>query len=123
MYENRKNSEAVLDGALWADELPWAITVADMDDTIVYMNEKSKLTYPNAKAGDQLAGCHKQMSMDKIDTFKKKNVSNTYTVTRNGIKKLILQTPWYKDGIVAGLVEFSIEVPAEIPHIDRDNKL
>ena len=110
----------MLDDVLWANELQLAITVADINDTIVYMNEKSKLAYPNSKVGDQLAGCHKQVSMEKIDTFKTKKVSNTYTVQRNGIRKFIHQTPWYKDGIVVGLVEFSIEIPTDIPHIDRD---
>ena len=120
MNENRKNSDTMNEDALWADELPLAITIADINDIIIYMNKKSKLAYPNSKIGDCLTSCHKQVSMDKIETFKKKNVSNTYTVQRNGIRKLIHQTPWYKDGIVAGLVEFSIEISAEIPHIDRD---
>ena len=120
MNENRNNKKSTPDAALWADELHLAITVSDMDDTIMYMNEKAKRAYPNAKVGDQLASCHKQVSMDKIDAFKKKDVSNIYTVQRNGIRKFIHQTPWYKDGIVAGLVEFSIEIPTDISHIDRD---
>ena len=109
-----------IDNTLWVRELNMAITVTDMNDTIVYMNEKSKLSYPNSEIGNNLAGCHKQTSMDKIGTFKKENTSNTYTVSKKGIKKFIHQTPWYKDGVIAGLVEFSIEIPAEVPHLNRD---
>ena len=120
MNEKKENSKPLIDCTLWANELPLAITVADINDTIIYMNERSKLAYPNSKAGDRLAGCHKQISMDKMETFKKKDVSNTYTVQRHGIRKFIHQTPWYQDGLVAGLVEFSIEIPADMLHIDRD---
>jgi len=120
MNENRKNKDDILDGAFWANELQFAITVTDINDTIIYMNKKSKRSYPNAKIGDNLAGCHKQISMDKVEEFKKNDVSNTYTVQKNGIKKLIHQTPWYKNGKIAGLAEFSIEIPFEIPHIIRD---
>ena len=120
MNENRKNCDTIFDGAFWENELSLAITVTDINDTILYMNEKSKLTYPNVNIGDHLAGCHKQVSMDKIDSFKKKDITNNYTVQKNGIRKFIHQTPWYKNGIVAGLVEFAIEIPADIPHIDRD---
>jgi len=45
--------------------------------------------------------------------------SNTYTVEKNGVKKLIYQTPWFEDGKVAGMVEFSIVLPTEIPHYVR----
>jgi hypothetical protein len=46
--------------------------------------------------------------------------SNTYTVTKNNVKKLIHHTPWYVDGKIAGILELSIEIPANIPHFDRD---
>ncbi|MFC1839726.1 hypothetical protein ACFL1N_09110, partial [Thermodesulfobacteriota bacterium] len=47
------------------------------------------------------------------------NKSNTYTVTKNNKKKLIHQTPWHKDGKVMGLIEFSIDLPEEIPDHQR----
>jgi hypothetical protein len=60
--------------------------------------------------------------------------SNSYTITKNGINKLIHQTPWFttdpskgivlEDGrIVGGLVELSIELPADMPHYNRDEIL
>jgi hypothetical protein len=32
---------------------------------------------------------------------------------------MIYQTPWYKEGEVAGLVEFSLEIPESMPHYVR----
>ncbi len=44
---------------------------------------------------------------------------NVYTIEKLGVKKLIYQTPWYQDGVFAGLVELSLEIPAEMPHFVR----
>ena len=51
----------------------------------------------------------------------KDNVSNVYTISKKGKKKLIYQTPWYEDdkNVPAGLVEFSIILPENMPHYDR----
>jgi len=110
----------LINNTIWADELKLAITVTDIDNVILYMNEKSKRSYPNTHTGDNLAECHKQSSMDKLDSYKMNDVSNTYTVTKKGFKKLIHHTPWYKDGKTAGIIEFAIEIPEDIPHFDRD---
>ena len=36
------------------------------------------------------------------------------------VRKLIYQAPWYRDGVHAGLVELSLELPADMPHFVRD---
>ena len=46
--------------------------------------------------------------------------ANVYTIEKGGKKKLIYQTPWYKDGQYAGFVELSLVIPAEMPHFIRD---
>jgi hypothetical protein len=52
--------------------------------------------------------------------------SNSYTISKNGVKKLIHQTPWYKIGkdgngkTIGGLVEVSIVLPDEMPHFVRE---
>ena len=49
--------------------------------------------------------------------------SNTYSITKQGRKKIIHQTPWRReDGTVGGLVEISLVVPEVFPHYDRDKK-
>jgi hypothetical protein len=46
-------------------------------------------------------------------------ITNVYTIEKNGLKKMIFQSPWYKDGAVSGLIEFSFVIPAEMPHFVR----
>jgi hypothetical protein len=33
---------------------------------------------------------------------------------------MVLQTPFFEDGKVAGLVEISFEIPDSMPHFNRD---
>jgi len=44
---------------------------------------------------------------------------NIYTIEKNGVKKLIYQSPWYQNGKYAGFVELSLEIPFEMPHFIR----
>lgn len=44
---------------------------------------------------------------------------NIYTIEKDGVKKLIYQSPWYKDGQYAGFVELALEIPFEMPHFVR----
>jgi hypothetical protein len=55
------------------------------------------------------------MIMSMLET----GASNSYTIEKDGVKKLIHQTPWRVDGVVKGLVEFSIVLPPELPHFKR----
>ena len=45
--------------------------------------------------------------------------TNSYTIQKNGQKKMIYQTAWKEDGVVAGLVEISMVIPEEMPHYIR----
>ena len=106
----------------WATELNFAITVSDINNNIIYMNNKSKASFSDTKIGDNLDNCHSNSSNEIIKKLKENNISNTYTIQKNETKKLIHQTPWYKNGIVAGLVELSIIIPNNISHYNRDNQ-
>ena len=61
----------------------------------------------------------------KIDgaflTGKTWNIPADADLPKKGKKKLIYQTPWYEDDktVPAGLVEFSIILPENMPHYDR----
>ena len=46
--------------------------------------------------------------------------TNVYTIEKNGVRKMIYQTPWRVDGVVGGLAEISMEIPAEMPHYIRN---
>ncbi len=107
----------------WAKGLNCAITVCDRNGILLYMNEKSQRTFEKWGGkdliGKSLFDCHSPQSVDTIHRLMNNSESNAYTIDKNGVKKLIYQTPWYRDGEVAGMVEFSIELPAEMPHFVR----
>lgn len=96
-----------------------AITISDNNNCIVYMNQMSRNTFPDVKVGDSLNNCHKQSSIDTIKKMQSENTSNTYTIEKNGIHKLIHQTPYLINGKQQGLIEFSIVLPDNMPHKTR----
>jgi PAS domain S-box-containing protein len=101
-----------------------AVTVCDTKGVILYMNEKSGKTFAKY-GGKELIGknlevCHPGHATDKVNEMMRNGTSNSYTIEKHGIKKLIHQTPWYlENGDIGGLVEFSIELPAEMSHFVR----
>jgi transcriptional regulator with PAS, ATPase and Fis domain len=107
----------------WKDELPVAITVCDTLGTILEMNKKSAASFAK-EGGYELIGknlyeCHSQNSVSKINELIIEEKSNIYTIEKNGIKKLICQTPWYENGRLKGLVELTFEIPFDMPHFIR----
>ena len=105
----------------WANELSCAVTVCDKEGVILWQNKKAIETFESYGdvIGKSLKDCHTDKTWALINRMIDSGSSNSYTIEKNGIKKLIHQTPWYKEGSVAGLVEFSIELPVEIPHFKR----
>ena len=107
----------------WVQEFPGAVTVCDRDGIILAMNDKSVRTFENsggaALIGSDLFACHPEPSRTKVKELLSAGRPNVYTIEKNGIKKLIFQSPWYKDGQYAGFVELSLEIPFELPHFLR----
>ena len=105
----------------WAKEMNCAVTVFDKEGVILYMNDKAKETF--AKHGDligkSLMPCHNENSRAIIARLLETGGTNSYTIQKNGQKKMIYQTAWKEDGIVAGLVEISMVIPEEMPHYIR----
>ena len=106
-----------------AQELPFAITVCDTEATILYMNDRSISTFQKYGGADiigtSLFEYHHGPSADKLRELLDSETNNAYTIEKNGIKKLIYQSPWYKDGKFAGLIELSLVIPMEMPHFVR----
>ena len=106
---------------LWPDDVNCAITVCDSNGTILYMNNRAKETF--SKHGDligkNLFDCHSEESRAKIRHMLATGESNSYTISKNGQRKVIYQTPWRVDGRIAGMVEISMVVPEEMPHYIR----
>lgn len=108
----------------WADGVDVAMTVCDRDGIILYMNEKAAATFSReggrALVGTNLMACHPEPARRKIRDILASRRANTYTIEKNGVHKLIHQAPWYQGGEPAGLVEFSVVLPAEMPHYKRN---
>ncbi len=108
----------------WAEEFSGAVTVCDTEGRILGMNAASRRVFA-ADGGDKLIGtnvldCHPEPSRSKLRGMMADRRANVYTIQKNGRKKLIYQAPWYRDGVYAGFVELSLEIPWDMPHFDRD---
>lgn len=107
----------------WYDELPFAVTVSDKDGNIVYMNERSAITFNKYGGkdlvGKSLFGCHPEKAGNKIREMLQTQEVNAYTIEKEGLKKLIYQCPWYENGEFAGLIELSLILPDNMPHFVR----
>ena len=106
------------------EELPIAITVSDKEGNILDMNAHSANV--NSKGvkiiGNNLYNCHPPHAAAILRDLYANEKKNVYTIEKNGIKKLIYQTPWYNNGVFAGLIEFSMEIPFDMPHYVRQPK-
>ena len=49
-----------------------------------------------------------------------RQTANVYTTEKGGVRTLVYQAPWYRDGQYAGLVELALEIPQAMPHFVRD---
>jgi transcriptional regulator with PAS, ATPase and Fis domain len=112
-----------MDSLKWAQQFPAAITVCDLNGTILEMNEKSASVFHKdggtALIGTNVLDCHPEPSRTKLRELLRTGETNTYTIEKNGIKKLIHQCPWFDHGQRAGMVELSIEIPFDLPHFVR----
>jgi hypothetical protein len=106
-----------------AKELPFAITVCDTEAIILYMNDRSVSTFQKYGGADiigtSLFDYHHGSSEVKLRELLDSQIRNAYTIEKNGIKKMIYQSPWLKDGEFAGLIELSLEIPMEMEHFVR----
>jgi hypothetical protein len=72
-----------------------------------------------ALIGKNLLDCHPESARRKIGRIMESRQANSYTIEKQGLKKLIHQAPWYENGELGGLVEFSLVLPGEMPHFIR----
>lgn len=107
----------------WAKEVPYAVTICDSGGIIIDMNDRSAATF-EADGGRNLIGtnlldCHPEPSRTKVVELLREQRSNIYTIEKKGVKKMIVQTPWFEEGKFGGLVELSIVLPETLPHFIR----
>jgi hypothetical protein len=107
----------------WIEEFPGAVTVCDLDGVVLAMNGRARQTFAKwggaALVGTSLLECHPQPARGKLLSLLASGGTNSYTIEKNGVRKLIYQAPWYRAGQRSGMVELSLEIPLELPHFVR----
>jgi transcriptional regulator with PAS, ATPase and Fis domain len=100
-----------------------AVTVCDLEGTILYMNLKSMATFADdggaALIGKSLIDCHPEPARSKLLDLLAAPRVNVYTIEKSGVRKMIYQLPWLDEGQVKGLIELSLPLPVEIPNFIR----
>ncbi|HIZ87917.1 MAG TPA: PAS sensor protein [Candidatus Coprenecus pullistercoris] len=95
-----------------------AVTVCDTECNIVYQNDRSVAVNGDMR-GRNMMPCHNERSQSIIRSILTEGISNSYTISKKGQRKLIHQTPWLHDGRIAGIIELSIVIPEQMPHYNR----
>ncbi|MBI5295904.1 MAG: diguanylate cyclase [Chloroflexi bacterium] len=112
-----------MDEHIWVKEFPAAVTVCDAEGIILEMNDKAAKTFESdggyKLVGSNVLDCHPEPARTKTERLLAAREKNVYTIEKNGVKKLIYQSPWYRDGQYAGFVELSLEIPFEMEHFIR----
>lgn len=107
----------------WIREFPAAITVCDAEGVLLEMNDRAAKTFESdggyALIGRNMLDCHPLPARTKTEHLLAAREKNVYTIEKKGIRKLIYQSPWFKNGQYAGFIELSLEIPLEIPHFIR----
>jgi transcriptional regulator with PAS, ATPase and Fis domain len=108
---------------VWLDQFPGSLTVCDAAGIIIYMNAKSIQTFAadggSALIGSNLMDCHSEASRKKLQKMIDDRQKNIYTIEKNGVKKIIYQTPWFDGDQYGGFFELSLEIPFSLPHFMR----
>jgi transcriptional regulator with PAS, ATPase and Fis domain len=103
----------------WAKQFNGAVTICDREGIIVYMNDRSVAQFQKYGGekliGQNLMNCHSPASRVKLAEMLKKPTENTYLTEKNGIRKIIIQTPWIENDEFKGIVEIGYELPADLP--------
>lgn len=107
----------------WIKEFAGAVTICSKEGIILEMNDASVKVFEEdggkSLIGKNLIDCHPEPSRSKLKEMLENEITNTYTIEKNGKKKMIHQFPWYKDGEYKGFVELSFEIPMDMPHFIR----
>lgn len=108
----------------WVREFPGAITVCDREGIILELNDQAARVFAEQGGkrllGTNLLDCHPEPARAKLAALLENQQTNVYTIEKRGVKKLIYQSPWYRAGAYAGMVEISVEIPFAMPHFVRE---
>jgi hypothetical protein len=105
----------------WLDQIEVIISSCDAQGTTTYMNRKGDRVFAGSGGygliGKSMIGCHPEGAMrDKFINLLKSQKFNCYTIEVKGKKKLVYQTPLFKDGVFVGYNEMILSIPDSMPH-------
>ena len=108
----------------WVEHYPAAVSVCDAQGTIIAMNRLAMDNFSKyggeSLLGTSLFACHSEPANIIIRRLLQDQTANTYFTEKNGVRKLVHQTPWYcKEGQFAGLTETIIVLPEQVPTKQR----
>jgi transcriptional regulator with PAS, ATPase and Fis domain len=107
----------------WLDGVAVSVVACDTAGVCIYVNERACQTFAKdggrALLGRSLIDCHPEPARSRLLDMLRTPRANSYTVEKAGKKMLIHQTPFFRDGVFAGVVEFAIELPEQMPHFVR----
>jgi transcriptional regulator with PAS, ATPase and Fis domain len=109
----------------YLDELDANVIVCDTTGVIIYMNKTAIRNY-DKDGGDKLIGqnlldCHPEPARSKCVELLETQTSNVYTIEKRGIKKMIIQKPWFENGVFGGLIEIGLQIPFTMEHFVRQS--
>ena len=107
----------------WLNHYPAMVTVCDTEGTIIAMNRMAAEAF-DKYGGERLIGtslfaCHPEPTNAIIRMLLKEQRANSYFTIKNGVRKLVHQAPWYRQGTFAGLVETVTVLPGEMTTKER----
>lgn len=104
-------------------EVDFAVTLCSKEGIITYMNDKAVRTFEKDGGlkliGTNVLDCHPEPSKTQLTDMLKAEKKNVYTIEKNGVKKLIYQTPFYENGVYSGFAELSLELPEQMENFIR----
>jgi hypothetical protein len=107
-------------GCNWINEFSGAITLCDLSGIVLDMNDKAAEAFRKYGGklliGKSLLDCHPESARKKLVQLLKSGESNSYTIEKNGKKRLIHQTPLIEGGVRCGMIELALEIPFELPN-------
>lgn len=110
----------------WVKEFPARLVVIDRNNTIIDLTEQAaRVLSPGGSPellGQSVLDCHPEQARVKLLELIQERKTNIYTYTREDQKYLVIQSPWTISGEFAGYFDLTIELPARIPHFDRDSE-
>jgi hypothetical protein len=108
----------------WIQTYPAEIMVCDAIGTILEMSDVAIQIYEKeggaAMIGKNVFDHHNESTRKQIIATVNKRLHVIYTTKKGGLKKLVSIAPWYHAGEYAGFVLITLDLPDNIPNINKD---